>query len=235
MEICFDYYDEVTSTNDLAKKQIDVGAREGLVVLAWSQTQGRGRLGRTFFSPKGGIYLSMVLNQDENVLSITAKSAVALKRAIKSSTDKDVGIKWVNDIIYNNKKVAGILAEAYRDKVILGVGINFSVPQYEFPDELKGKACSLYNAPDKCDTDPFDLINAFVRNMEELCESGTDAFIEEYCKDNIVIGKKVEIIQADRKVGEGTAVSIDNDCFLHVIEKNGNEMILSSGEVTLKF
>ena len=234
MDICFDYYDKVTSTNEIAKNQIDIGAEEGLVVLAWEQTNGRGRLGKTFHSPRGGIYLTLVLNSNEDSLKITSKAAVALVRAIKDVTDKDVKIKWVNDIIYNEKKVAGILAEVYKDKIILGVGINYTIKNDSFPEDIKDIAISLYNGNYKCDTDPLDLVNAFIKNMIYLIENKADDYIKEYIEKNIVIAKKVDIYKLGNKISTGEAVSIDNNCFLHVIEKNGNEVVLSSGEISVK-
>lgn len=231
--INLNYFDEVDSTNRLLKEMCDKGAPDGTVAVAWSQRAGRGRLGRTYSSPRGGIYMSMLLPQDES-LTITAKAAVAVRRAIEYCTDRECQIKWVNDLYYKGKKVCGILAEAYKGHVVMGIGINFCTPQNAFPQELQNTAISLYPAPDKTDSDPMDTVNEIVKNLVCLCSDEDVTWLSEYQKHSMLTGKKVSVIQAGKVTGSGTVSKIDNNCALHIIEKDGQELVLSTGEVSIR-
>lgn len=231
-DINISYYDSVTSTNEVLREMAQKGAPTGTVVVAWNQTNGRGRMDRTFFSPNGGIYMSMLLDMDPT-LTITAKAAVAVRKAIYDETDRQTYIKWVNDLIYKGKKVCGILAEGIGDKIILGIGINFSCKQKLFPSDLQQTAISLYDGPEKADSDEVDLVNAIVRNMAEIIED-ENKFLNDYRRYSCLIGKEVKVFQNNIQVGKGTAVSIDDNCALHVLDEKKGEMILSSGEVTIR-
>lgn len=233
LNINITYFDEVDSTNKVLKEMCDKGAPDGTVVVSWSQKEGRGRLGRSFSSPRGGIYMSMLLPQDES-LTITAKAAVAVRRAIEYCTDKECQIKWVNDLYYKGKKVCGILAEAYKGHVVLGIGINFCTPQKDFPKELQESVISLYPAPEKTDSDIMDTVNEVVRNLSILSTEEDDSWLSEYQKHSMLIGKKVSVLQAGKVTGVGTVTKIDNNCALHIIEKDGQEMVLSTGEVSIR-
>lgn len=229
-DININYYDSVTSTNDVIKEMASKGAPSGTVVVAWQQTNGRGRMGRTYFSPNGGLYMSMLLDMDTS-LTLTSKAAVAVRRAISDEAYKETYIKWVNDLLYKGKKVCGILAEGIGDKVVLGIGINFTIKQKDFPSELKDSAISLFDGAEKADCDAVDLVNAIVRNIIDLLDD--DNFVSEYKRYSCLVGKEVKVFQGGTMTGKGTVVSIDENCALHVDTKNG-EMILSSGEVTIK-
>ena len=148
---------EVTSTNTLLKAQAEQGAPEGTVLIAESQTAGKGRLGRHFTSPPGtGIYFSLLLRPHctaEKSLFITTTAAVAVCEAIEQVTGLNPQIKWVNDIYLNEKKVCGILTEASVDFengglnwAVLGIGINIAVPKEGFPEEIR----SIAGAPWRC-------------------------------------------------------------------------------------
>ena len=142
---------EVTSTNTLLKAQAEQGAPEGTVLIAESQTAGKGRLGRHFTSPPGtGIYFSLLLRPHctaEKSLFITTTAAVAVCEAIEQVTGLNPQIKWVNDVYLNEKKVCGILTEASVDFengglnwAVLGIGINIAVPEEGFPEEIRSIA-----------------------------------------------------------------------------------------------
>ena len=233
MDININIYDEVSSTNAVLKDMALKGAPAGTVVVAWKQTQGRGRLGRTFSSPEGGVYLSVLLPLDDQML-ITAKAAVAVRRAIEYTTDINVGIKWVNDLIYKGKKVCGILAEVCKDKIVLGIGVNLCTPVKDFPPEIQDTAISLYRYPAVCDVDSIDVANAIVREIDLIADQPKDKWMNEYRFASVLTGQEVNIIQADRITGYGTVVSIDDNCALHVVDKNNNEMVLSTGEVSVR-
>lgn len=232
MNIDIKIYDKVESTNATLKELVLNGAKNGTVVVAWSQTAGRGRLGRSFESPRGGVYLSMLLPFDES-LTITAKAAVAVKRAIMEVTDKRTTIKWVNDIMLDGKKVCGILAEAIKDHVVLGIGVNFSTRKKDFSPEIQNIATSIYNGPENEESDSVDLVNAIVRELEKLVDAPEDQWLGEYKSASLLIGKNVNIIQAGKVVGSGTVSEIDNNCALHIMD-NGVETVLSTGEVTIR-
>ena len=131
--------DSADSTNLKVKEMAQRGAAEGVTLIVDRQTAGRGRLGRQFHSPEGGLYLSTLL-RPAYAEGITCRAAVAAARAIESLCDLRVDIKWVNDLYVNGRKVAGILAEGILDAdgaltaVVLGIGIN--VGATDFPDEL---------------------------------------------------------------------------------------------------
>ena len=149
---------EVTSTNTLLKAQAEQGAPEGTVLIAESQTAGKGRLGRHFTSPPGtGIYFSLLLRPHctaEKSLFITTTAAVAVCEAIEQVTGLNPQIKWVNDVYLNEKKVCGILTEASVDFengglnwAVLGIGINIAVPEEGFPEEIRSIAGAIFDGP----------------------------------------------------------------------------------------
>ena len=232
IDIC--YYDDITSTNEVLKQMALDGVQAGKVLVAWHQSQGRGRLGRTFESPSGGIYMSMLLDNDSTML-LTAKAAVATRRAIEQNTDRKVGIKWVNDIMLNGKKVAGILAQGAGDKVVVGVGINFCTDIASMDVSVRDVAESLYKKWQTSECDAIDIVNTLVREMYDLAsETDVSSWLDEYRSASVVLGKKVNIFQAGSRTGSGTAVSIDENCALHVLDEKKGEVILSTGEITLR-
>lgn len=232
MEIDIRVFDSVDSTNKVLSQMAREGAEDGRVVVAWKQTEGRGRLGRTFESPEGGIYMSILLPL-EDTLRLTAKAGLAVKRAIISETDKRCQIKWVNDIIYNGKKVAGILAQVCDNHVVLGIGINFCTPEKAFSNEIRNTAISLYKNGADADSDPMDLVNAIIRELENVFTEEERLWLGEYKASSCLIGKKVKVIQADKVVGEGEVTEIDNNCALHIII-SGTETVFNTGEVTIR-
>ena len=149
--------DRVPSTNALLREQAFSGAPEGTVLLAASQSQGRGRMGRPFFSPADtGVYLSLLLRPKtgEAAGRVTTMAALAACQAVSALSGQDAGIKWVNDVFLNGKKVSGILTEATfsledgtPDYVVLGAGFNLYAPQGGFPEELADVAGAFCPGP----------------------------------------------------------------------------------------
>ena len=139
--------DEIDSTNNFLKQKAESGEKSGTVIIAKRQTGGKGRLGRSFFSPQGGMYLSILLRPQisaEKSLFITTAAAVAVCRAIEKVSNKKSGIKWVNDVFIDNKKVCGILTEASLDfetgglyYAVVGIGVNLYYPKNSFPNDIK--------------------------------------------------------------------------------------------------
>ena len=144
--------EELESTSLRLRELAEAGAEGGTVLLADRQTGGRGRQGRSFLPPEGGLYLSVLLRPDcgaEHCTELTALAAVAVQRAVKAVTGVFAGIKWPNDLLLGEKKLCGILTELRVDKegrpqVILGIGLNLNTPPEAFSGELSRIACSLY-------------------------------------------------------------------------------------------
>lgn len=149
------YFDEIDSTNLKAKELASAGATEGTVVLAESQTMGRGRKGRCWSSPVGtGVYISLILRPDfppDKATQLTFVTAVAAARAVKKVADVDVKIKWPNDLLIEKRKLAGILTEISTDTesinyAVVGLGININSPKGGYEDAVKTIATSLEEA-----------------------------------------------------------------------------------------
>lgn len=150
-----------------------------------------------------------------------------------------MGIKWVNDIYYMDKKICGILTEAVTDcetgtidSVVLGIGINYNVPEEAIPEELKGIAGSIYNG--KCNTSRNRMIAEILNNVFELCDMLPDnSFIEDYKRYSIIIGKEIYIMEQD-KCMEAVAIDIDCNGGLIVRLKDNTLRTLNSGEITIR-
>ena len=146
-EICI--FDSVSSTQDVARELLNQGASDGTVVLAETQTKGKGRLGRDWFSPRGvGIWASLILHPkfanlspESGLTAISLTCSVAIANAIRKVTGLRSFIKWPNDVLLHQKKVAGILVEMAGESIIVGIGIN--VNQEQFPESLRDSATSL--------------------------------------------------------------------------------------------
>ena len=221
--------EEIPSTNTALKERAD--APEGTTLIAVRQTGGRGRLGRQFHSPAGGLYLSTLLRPDDAV-GVTCRAAVAAARAVENLCGAKIDIKWVNDLYLNGRKVAGILAEGVfapdgtLSAVVLGIGIN--VGATTFPDDLQSIATSLGNEG-FCLTRE-DVAAAF---LNELCTALTDPnAMEEYRRRNLVVGREVTVLRGGETYS-AVAQSITDDG--HLVVRTAHGMVtLSSGEVSLR-
>ena len=226
-------FDTVTSTNDVARELCNTTV-EPLLVIADSQTSGRGRQGKSFFSPENsGLYFSFTYDTDSpdfDFTGLTCAVAVAVTRAVEKLTELKPEIKWVNDIYLDGKKVAGILVQSVAQngvikKVIIGVGVNISTVQ--FPDELKNIAGSL-----GAELDRNILAAEIVNNTYELLSKTPDSYLDEYRDKSNVIGKEIIYIR-DNIPHNATAVDIDSIGGLVVLE-NGEKITLTSGEISLR-
>ena len=235
-------FDCLDSTNrylmDLAKD----GEEVGTAVWAHRQTGGRGRLGRSFSSPEGGIYISILVplaDPSGSNINITAMAGVAVMRTIKQVCGKNCGIKWVNDIIYNGRKVCGILAQACGgetaiDKAVIGIGINYRTDLSEFPEDVRQIACSLYAEEEKA-PDERTFVVKMLENLWSLITAPEDnSWLADYKGSSTIVGNKVLILKAGAVTGEGLATEIDDSCCLHVVDEDGNETVLSTGEVSIR-
>lgn len=229
------YLDEIDSTNNYAKT---LSGAENTVIIAKRQTSGRGRVGKSFFSPEGGIYMSVILkggNQPFCAGSYTALTAVAVADAIKRVCDIDCGIKWVNDIYIKNKKVCGILTEAVFDgnklkNIIIGIGINVS--DFLPNDELEEIATSIERESNR-KIDNKQLINEILKKLYlELQNFDSSTFFEDYKKLSIVLGKEITVLDP-KGFYKATAIRIEKDFSLTVL-KDGVEKNINFGEISIK-
>ncbi|MCF0237019.1 MAG: biotin--[acetyl-CoA-carboxylase] ligase [Sphaerochaetaceae bacterium] len=227
-------FEELDSTNNYLKALVREGASTGTCVWAKKQTSGRGRLGRSFVSPEGGVYLSLVLPKGENPFTITAKAGVAVKRTIEKVCNKKCSLKWVNDVLLNNKKVCGILAEGVLDKVVLGIGVNYCTSMSYFDEELQNIVETIYEKEAKVPIETF--VKVLCEEVWNLCSFENDnSWLQEYRTSNVVPGKHVKVYKGGILIKEGKALFIDDDCFLHIMYDDNTEETLSTGEVTIRW
>jgi len=223
-------FDSLPSTNTYLSALAREGAPAGRVILAETQTAGRGRLGRTFFSPAGsGIYLSILLRPKKlDAGKLTTLAAVVVADAISHVCGVQVGIKWVNDLIFDSKKLCGILAEgAGTDFAVLGIGIN--VKKSAFPPELADIATSLEEATGVA-PNRNRLVAEILRGLATADLEGV-SHMDEYRRRSLTLGKWVTVL------GSGEAVfvrAIEDDGALLVEDENGNLRRISSGEVSIR-
>ena len=236
----------VTSTNDLLKQLAVDGTPEGYAIIAAHQTAGRGRFGRSFYSPDGsGLYISLLLRpkmRAEDSLFITTSAAVAVCRAIETVSGGRLSpkIKWVNDIFVNSKKVCGILTEAavsfesgMLDYAVLGLGINITTPEGDFPKEIKGVATSLFGDVEQ-DNIRNRLAAEVLRELEALIDDpAADDYLDEYKKRQLLINKDMIVIKGDKRRA-ARALGIDERARLCVRYEDGTTEALISGEVSIK-
>ncbi|MDE7070879.1 MAG: biotin--[acetyl-CoA-carboxylase] ligase [Clostridia bacterium] len=229
------------STNAEAMTRLMSGQlRHGALIVADEQTNGRGRMGKTFFSPKKGIYMSVSLCKSienmQDVMVITPATAVAVRRSIAKLTGIDAKIKWVNDLYIGKKKVCGILTQADIDfesgkagTFIVGIGINFV--EQDFPDDIKDKACALFTGEPTITRS--QLIAEIYDNLISLTSDLTDrTFMQEYKEHSMVIGKEISyVINCEDK--RGKVIDIDNDGGL-VIQEGDTIRKLTCGEISIR-
>lgn len=234
----------VDSTNVLLREQAKEGALDGTVIIAGEQTAGKGRLGRSFYSPSGtGVYLSLLLRQekpDEDLTGrITTMAAVAASEAIETVSGKKAGIKWVNDIYMEGKKVCGILAEGsfsqargILDSVILGIGCNVFLPGEGFPGNLSEKAGAIFDSYRDQAREQLaaEFLNRFFYYYHLPDHKG---YVEKYRERCFVTGQKIDVVTpAGRR--RALALSLDENCRLKVRYEDGKEEDLSSGEISIR-
>lgn len=233
----------VESTNTLAKKFAEKGCNEGVTIVAIKQTAGKGRLGRTFLSKKGGVYFSLVLRPQkitEDIIFITIAAAVAAAQAIEAVGTKKCDIKWVNDIYINGKKVCGILTEGsfnsdgVLDYAILGIGINLFKPRGGFPDYLP-LADSIFNKKTKIlfkNSIKEKIIGEFANKFFVIYENlDQKEFIKEYQKRSFLTGKAITYTK-DGKSYSAKVIGIDDQARL-ILKSGENTQKLSHGEIQI--
>ena len=232
-------YGITDSTNKRAREQGQIEGRAALFI-ADGQTEGRGRLGRSFFSPDGtGLYMTLLTEapKGDAFALMTSVAAVTLREGISRIFDVDTDIKWVNDLYLDGKKVAGILAESFvcEDKryVALGMGVNLTTKEY--PEELEGIAGAIVKdiESDELEVKRYALAFEVTRGLLEALDRDTDGYMERYRRYSCVIGKSIVFTQnGESKRGEAVDITPKGELLVKV---DGETVSLSSGEITVRF
>lgn len=233
-------FDEVESTNELAKRYIKQG--EGLIVIADSQTKGKGRSGRSWHSPKGlGIYFSALLKLlTDNASPLTLMAGIACVLAIKpflSHPEAAPTLKWPNDILVNGKKLAGILCETCDGEpgwIVIGIGINVNHLTTDFPDSLDATSLRiLTGSPVERETLIRSLITHLDQEYRTWLLDGTPILVKKWSEYTRMFGEAITLKRGG-SLFQGTAKKLDDLGQLVVLTENGEEMSFAGGEVTLK-
>lgn len=235
---------EVTSTNTVLAQKAQMGAPEGTVLAAHCQSSGRGRIGRSFASPKdGGLYFTLLLRPDFSPAQssiLTPTAAVAMAEAIESVCGIAPQIKWVNDLYLNERKICGILTETVPDKsgkaidyVLIGIGVNIYPAWENLSPELAGKVGTIF--PAKPDMDyRARLLAAFLDNFFEFYPALPQAKLYQAYKDRLfILNRKVTVIQGSETY-QATVLDLNDDFSLRVCKENGADKVLFSGEISLQ-
>ena len=236
--------DETTSTNSDLKILAENGAAEWTILCAEKQTNGRGRMGNTFYSPEGGIYMRILIKprfSPENSLFITTIAACSVCNAIEKLTNKNVKIKWVNDVYNKDGKICGILTESSIDYktnklnyAVLGIGLNVFPPENGFPTDVQNIASSLFDNYEVSSSIYNQLISEILNQFYNLYNNfDKDMHINEYKNRSMLINKEISYIQ-DSEEFNARVIDIDSECHLIVSDSSGKITKLSSGEVKIK-
>ena len=236
------HLEECDSTNRIGKELANKGASEGVLIVAEKQTQGRGRLGREWFSPPGeGIYVTMVLRPalpPSEAPKITLLTGVALAESLRASAGVHAKIKWPNDILLGKKKLAGILTELSAEVdavnyVLIGVGVN--VNTRSFPPELEETATSLLIETGESFS-RVSLVKDFLGRFEgyyfESQDRGFEEVLQRWNKMSDTLGKQVRVVSGGTTYA-GEALGVDKGGALLLKKKKGELIRLVSGDVAL--
>ena len=238
------YFDTVDSTNTRAKALAAAGAAEGTLVLAETQTEGRGRKKRPWFSPDGcGIYLSLILRPEvapADAPRFTLMAAVAVAEAVRAYAGLPVTIKWPNDILAGGRKLSGILTEMSMemdavDHIVVGLGLNVNTEREAFPAEVSGIATSI-RAETGERVDRAGLLAEILARFEvcyALMESeGFQPVLKRWKALSDIIGKRVAVEMIGKRI-EGRVKDVDENGILIVEDEEGRIAPIISGDVTL--
>ena len=238
------YYEEIGSTNTELKALAKAGAPEGTALIARRQTGGRGRLGRSFHSREGGVYLSLLLRPQcapGELMHLTCAVAVSMCDAVEAACGLRPSVKWTNDLVHGRRKLGGILTElgfGTDGKVswcILGIGINCTQAEEDFPPELRDMATSLSTVTG----DPVSPALLAARMLERLHGLShtllpeRETILERYRKDCITLGQQISLVRGDT-VRHGTALTVTENGALTVLFPDGHLEDIDSGEVSVR-
>ncbi len=223
-------FQTVDSTNAVACRRIAEGKVSRALFMASAQTAGRGRRGRSFYSPDGtGLYLSVILPVSENLADdvfLTCGAAVAVCHALSDVCGVEAGIKWVNDLQVNGRKVCGILCQRIPGKPVAVIGVGINLTTSDFPEEIRFRAGSIGKEVSR------EVLGAAVaEELFSLPQAG-ERWMEEYRKRSVLTGKEITMEIAGQ-LRTGTVLGIDARGGLIVRTGQGTE-VLTSGEITVR-
>ena len=237
------YFSSTDSTNTQAKKLAAEGAPHGTVLLADHQTEGRGRLGRSFHSPaNSGLYLSVLLRphcKPTELMHLTCAAAVAVCDGIEAAVGICPGIKWTNDLVIKNRKIAGILTElsispkdGTAEYAIIGIGINCCQQPGDFPEELSGIAGSLTMATGSAVS--RELVAAkVIEALAQMDLAQKAQIMARYRSNCVTLNREVSLIRKNEAV-HAYALDVDDNGALIVQFADGTQEAVSSGEVSVR-
>lgn len=239
------YFPKLESTNIIAKEKAthkEEGVNEGTIVIAERQSAGKGRLGRKWFSPTGGIWLSIILYPQLSpsyIPRITLMTAVAVVKAIERCAQIKGQIKWPNDILINEKKVCGILTEMSAELdlinwVVVGIGINVDIKKQEFPEDIREKTTSLKEALRK-EISRVRLVQIFLKEFERYYEllkkKEISLILKEWKSYSHTLGKKIKI-NIGENIVTGEAIDVNEKGELILKKKDGELIEIISGTIS---
>ena len=238
------YFPELKSTNIIAKEKAShraEGMDEGTLIIAERQSAGKGRLGREWFSPAGGIWLSIILFPQLSpsyISRITLITAVAVIKAIKIYTQIESQIKWPNDILINEKKVCGILTEMSAELdiinwVVVGIGINVNIDHRKFPEDIQENTISLKETSGK-EVLRVKLVQTFLQEFEKYYEKlkrkEFPSILREWKLYSHTLGKKIRVDMGERII-TGEAIDINESGALILKKEDGELAEIISGTI----
>ena len=233
--------EETVSTNAVAKELALQGAENGTVVMAKRQTGGKGRMGRRFESAEGGLYLSYILRPHchaRELMHLTCAAAVATCRAVENVCSLRPGIKWTNDLVVGDKKIAGILTELQLESdgsvafAIIGIGINCLQKSEDFPENLRHIAASLSMLTGE-DILPRDVAAQLIRALDETDLSRKEEIMDRYRRRCITVGREISLVRGN-EILHAKAVDIDPEGALIIQLSDGAKQTVTSGEVSIR-
>lgn len=233
----------VDSTNTRLRELAAAGAPEGTAIIAGEQTAGKGRLGRSFYSPSDtGLYMSLLLRTAvpaEEAVLITTAAAVAVAEAVEEISGRECGIKWVNDVYIDGRKICGILTEASMslengglEYAVPGIGINAYEPEGGFPEEIKNIAGAVFT---ELRSDARNrLAGEVLRRFTGYCDRlGERRFLDGYRRRLMWRGRRIQVIGAKESY-TCTLEGVDDSCRLLVRTDSGELRTVLSGEISIR-
>ncbi len=241
-------FDTIDSTNSEARRRLSQGLKPPFLMIALSQTQGRGRLGRSFFSPHGsGLYMTLVLDsqdQLDRLTVVTPTAAVAVAEAIADVCHKEANIKWVNDLYLNHKKICGILTETVAFSggyhVMIGIGINLTTAH--FPEGFRNPAGAVFSENESPADSSLLCARIVTKLIHYLTPEASKACLPAYRTRLCMVGERVICTHhfpgdgetAEEDGIEGIMLGVDDDYGLILQRNDGHIDILRGGEVSVK-
>jgi len=227
------------STQDLARRLARAGAPEGTVVLAGRQTAGRGRLGRSFMSPRGGLYFTVVLRpSQEDLRPLPIVAALAVARGLEQVAGLRTGLKWPNDVLVGGRKVCGILLESELmgqavNYVLMGIGVNVNADMAAYPEIAAIATSAAAEAGREVSREA--LAAAILNELEALYLAAQDGrSVQAEWRDRLeTLGRRVRVTCGEQ-VEEGLAEDVDGDGSLILLSPDGSRVTIVAGDVTLR-